>query len=60
MTDCGFDIVLTWNAFVSAHTPEGLSFSDGKIADNEDFKGSVKAFAFADNGTRIAWIKSGQ
>lgn len=45
---------------IVAHTPEGLSFSDGKIANNEDFKGSVKAFAFADNGTKIAWIKGGQ
>lgn len=46
--------------FVSVHTPEGLNFSDSNPAGNEDFKGTVKAFALSDNGTKIAWIKAGQ
>ncbi|KAG0725293.1 Eukaryotic translation initiation factor 2A [Chionoecetes opilio] len=45
---------------VVCHTLEGLKFSDDKAADDEDFKGTVKAFTFSENGAKLAWIKSGQ
>lgn len=45
---------------ISGHTNGGIIFSDGKAEDNEDLQGRVKTFIFSQDGSKIAWIKSGQ